>query len=250
MDKEELVNLQLKISEATQVQLDEIDSEIIQPVRELTLKNSEYDQLKNSIEKDGQQQPIIIRKLTDEEKSAKNNGTKYGIIDGHHRFEIAKKLNRKEILAVIDEGEASPVRDMILAMRLNVSSIKMTTIQKGKVLYEILKILGVNSNQETIRDIGQDLFGLRGAMTYRCLRTYKISIGEHTVDKPRENKFDINEIRKLLQKLPDILNDIDNLEESDGKKHIETIESLETQLRNLKKKIAQIGEKNSEIVKD
>ena len=245
MNGENLFNLQLKINEASPIGLDEIDSEIIPSVRELKLSNSEYDQLKNSIEKDGQQQPIIIRKLTDKEQADKNGGATYGIIDGHHRFEIAKALNKKEILAVIDEGLSSSVRDMILAMRFNVSSIKMTTVQKGKVLYEILETLKDSSNKEVMREIGEKLFGLREAMTYRCLRAYKISISEHTVDKPRENKIDISEIHDLLQKLPNNLNDIDNLEKSDGESYIKTIQSIETQLRSLKKKIAQIVDKKN-----
>ena len=82
-------------------------------------------------------------------------------------------------------------------------------------------------------------------MTCRCLRTYKISISEHTVNKPRENKIDISEIHDFIQKLPNDLNDIDNLEKSEGESYIKTIQSTETQLRSLKKKIVQIIDKKN-----
>ena len=96
-----------------------------------------------------------------------------------------------------------------------------------------------------MREIGKKLFGFREAMTCRCLRTYKISISEHTVNKPRENKIDISEIHDFIQKLPNDLNDIDNLEKSEGESYIKTIQSTETQLRSLKKKIVQIIDKKN-----
>ena len=117
-----------------EIRLEEIDTTIIKQIRPVDKESSEYKKLKTAIEKDGQRHPITVRALSDEEKEKTSEGVKYVIIDGHHRYEIAKEMSRKIILAEIDSVESSPERDMILAYRLNESTIKMTTLDKGKVL--------------------------------------------------------------------------------------------------------------------
>lgn len=79
---------------------------------------------------EGQYHPITLRILTDKE-------VVYGIVDGHHRFYIAKERNAKEISAKIidvhkvkssenDENYLDDLecQDIAMALRSNESSIK------------------------------------------------------------------------------------------------------------------------------
>lgn len=238
MDEMNLFGTKLSANTPTKISLSSIDPEIIPAIRELKQNSAEYKQLKQAIEKDGQKQPIIVRKLTDEEKSkTKAEEAEYGIIDGNHRFRIAKELKKENILAIIDTGEVSPIRDMILAMRFNVSSIKMSSLQKGEVIYKIFKSTNTESNKEVIKEIGSKLFGFKAAMTYRCLQKYRISIGEATVEKPRDNNFDVNQIRNLAQGLPE---NMENISADEGLRQLENIKSIEQQLNYLKNEIKSI----------
>ncbi|MBR6012993.1 MAG: ParB-like nuclease domain-containing protein [Selenomonadaceae bacterium] len=231
--------------------LSEIDPKAINLIREIKKKNnSDYKQLKNAIEKDGQQQPIIVRELNDEEKAKLTKGKakkiKYGIIDGHHRYMIAEEMKKDKISAVIDKGESSPIRDSILAMRFNESSIKMTSLQKGKVIYDLLKSMDI-SNKEIIKEIGLQLFGLKAAMTYRCLQKYKISIGEETIEKPRENIFNKSEMDKIYNLLPKDLENLSSISAEEGLKQLENIKLIEQQLKYLKKAISSLEQVKDDI---
>ena len=242
MNEKDLLNVRLSDGTPEEISLDEISLGIIEVIREIKKKNSrDYRQLKNAIEKDGQQQPIILRTLTEEEKTKLSKGKakkiKYGIIDGHHRYMIAEELKQNKILAIIDRGEQSSVRDIILAMRFNESSIKMTSIQKGKVIYDLLKSLK-ESNERIIADIGMKLFGLKSSMTYRCLNNYKKSINEYTVEKPRENKFNRTEVLEICNLLPKDLSDLTDISAEAGLKQLENIKKIEQQLKILKNAIA------------
>lgn len=107
------------------VKLSEIDSEAISSIRKIKKKTSAYKILKYAIEQDGQVNPIVIRALTEDELNNSVSGAKYGIIDGHHRFHIAKDNGKESILAEIDTSSQSDYRDMELALRLNVANINM-----------------------------------------------------------------------------------------------------------------------------
>lgn len=234
MDKKEIFNVQLNCEQAQEIDLGEIDPEIISCIREMSDDSSGYTQLEKSIEKDGQKQPIIIRRLTDEEKE-KTQGKVYGIIDGHHRFIIAQKLHRQNILAIIDDGETSQLRDMILAMRFNEASIKMSAVQKGQVIYEILNLIGEKSSDgKIIEDIGTQIFGLKQAMAYRCVQCYKKAVGMKSIEKPRKNKFDDKKLKSLVKELN---TNIKNFSKEECVTQLSKIKELESQLRFLKKAI-------------
>ena len=121
------------------VKMTEIDSEVISNIRKLKKKSRAYKILEHAIKQDGQLNPILIRQLTDTEKQTAKEGAMYGIIDGHHRYQIALENNQEAILAEIDENPQSDYRDMELALRLNVSNILMSTIEKGEVIYNLIR---------------------------------------------------------------------------------------------------------------
>ena len=208
------------------INISEIDTDIIKMIRPLNTDSDDYKILKAAIEKDGQRHPITVRELTDEEKSKVTTDIKYGIIDGHHRFHIAKELDQITIMAEIDQNEVSHKMDIILAYRLNESTIKMSTLDKGKVLYELLKTESDDStnDRKKLRELGKEVFGIGTAMSYRALQEYKKSIGEETQKKPPKSvtnldfkkfKEQFKESSKLITreiKISDVTNCADRVE--------------------------------------
>ena len=238
MDIKDLSNIKLKVEKVQPIPVKQISAKSIPTIRSVHRKNrADYLQLQKAIEQDGQNQPIIVRKLTDEEKKNEKKNVIYGIIDGHHRFQIAKDLNQEEILAVIDTAKSSKERDAILAMRFNLSSIKMKPVEKGKVISDLLETLGGESNQELVEKIGEEFFGLKKSMTYHCLRCYKKSNGKDTVDKPREKNFDFSKFRDLAQGVPE---NIENISADEGLRQLGNIKIIEQQLKYLKHEIQSI----------
>ena len=84
-------------------------------IRPLNDKSEDYRILENAINEDGQRSPIMIRFLSEEEKQNAHAGAIYGIIDGHHRYHIAQKFNRENIMSKVDDTPSDPVRDAMLA---------------------------------------------------------------------------------------------------------------------------------------
>ena len=84
------------------IPLDKIDDSVITAIRNIKKDDETYKLLESAIKKDGQRHPITVRKLTGEEKEKSNSNAEYGIIDGHHRFSVAKNLGNTEISAEID----------------------------------------------------------------------------------------------------------------------------------------------------
>lgn len=167
------------------ISISEIDENIIDKVRELNECSEAFKILENSIREDNQRHPIILRLLSEDEKRSAKSGTIYGIIDGHHRYKIALDHNKSEILSVVirtnDQTSPDILSDWQLALRLNESSIKMSSEEKGKIIYQLMQKTGKDATA-----IAKELFGIRISMTYHCLNAYKKSIGEPVISKPRK----------------------------------------------------------------
>lgn len=171
------------------VKLSEIDAEAISSIRKIKKKTSAYKILKYAIEQDGQLNPIVIRALTDDELNNSAVGAKYGIIDGHHRYQIAKENGKESILAEIDTSSQSDYRDMELALRLNVANINMSTLEKGAIIYRLIEAGNKNPlDSMDVETIGRNLFGIKASMTYRCLNMYKKANNIPTIERPRSNE--------------------------------------------------------------
>ena len=186
------------------ISLNEIDENIISNIRDVNEHSDSFRILTNSIRADHQRHPITLRKLTEDELHRAKSGAIYGIIDGHHRFRVALKLNQTHISAiVVNSTKPDFLQDLKLALRLNESSLKMSLIEKGKVIYEIAKSTG----REPIC-LAEELFGIKTSMAYRCLNAYKKSIGERVISKPRKTvDFEIKHLKsawKPISKLKEL----------------------------------------------
>lgn len=219
------------------ISVDEIDEEIIPKIREVNVHSDAFKILAHSIKEDHQQHPITLRLLTDAEKVSAKTGAVYGIIDGHHRYRIARKNEQSTIPAFVISGTGDTDSDVIadckLALRLNESSIKMSTKEKGKVLYELAEKTKLN-----VIELAEEIFGIRTSMAYHCLNAYKKSIGEKVVTKPRRPKeFKISSLRsawKSLTKYKDIPTDV-----TESANCFEAIKKLENLLREYKRLLIQ-----------
>lgn len=215
------------------VKLNEIDPQVIIKVRSLKKRDSdEYKSLAKSIENYGQVHPITIRYLTDEEKAKARSGAIYGIIDGHHRFDIALSKQDEDIYAHVETDVTDSNQEIGLAFQLNNSSIRMTPIEKGKVICELQEKSGLD-----IDAIGKDVFGLKSAMAYRCVQRYKQSIDKDFQKKRNVTKeqFNFQNLKESIKQLLKNVKDIDITDVDKCAKQVLLIKEVEKQIRMLKK---------------
>ena len=217
------------ISKVVSILLNQIDGTVIPPIREVDKKSTAYKKLSHAIQKDGQLHPITVRKLTEDER--KDTGAEYGIIDGHHRFAIVEGNNESSILATVVDTpseEDRKYRDTVMAYRMNESSKQMTSVEKGKVIDDLMKI-----TDKEPKEIGEEVFGLKRAMSYRLLNTYRKSLGENTIEKPREMDWD--SFRQALDKIPKTQ---DAINPDIRKSQLNAIKTVQRQLRYLARDLA------------
>lgn len=162
-----------------------------------------------------------------------DTGQLYGIIDGHHRYQVALDTHQEEILADIvpdsDVLETDPFRDLRLAVRLNESATKMTDIEKGKVIYELIRQTGKDAPR-----VAMEIFGVKTSMAYHCLNAYKKSIGETVISKPRRPvDFDRERLAEACLAFHKHTSDPKNVDEYVT--YLDEILTLERELRKYKK---------------
>lgn len=214
------------------IDLAKIDDSIIVGIRNIKKDDESYKLLEGAIKKDQQRHPITVRRLTDEEKAKSNSNAEFGIIDGHHRFKIAQNLGKTEIDAEIDEAEASPVRDLSLALQLNNTSVRMTPVEKGKVIYDLINLYEKMGQKKNAEEIGQEVFGLQTSMAYKCLQDYKRA-NNLTTPKTEtgKSKFSVNSLQDAIKKLPTDENAIKNTDIQNCVDQLNVIRDVESQLR-------------------
>lgn len=185
-------------SNTATVGLDEICPTAIEAtnLREIS-SEEDYNLLKKGIDEDGQQDPIMLRKLTPEEQEKAGTKSKYGILDGHHRYDIAKKNQQQTILAQIDDTERTPEEEKIFAARKNFSRVNMQTWEKGKVIVQLAK-----AKDMKVEDVGAKIFGLKRRMVFICTKAYQ----EHENGTDRKQPvptptYDIQSLRDAWNKL-------------------------------------------------
>lgn len=159
----------------TMLKLSEIDPTVIRNTNlRFKIEEERLNTLRKTIEEDSQRDPITVRKLTEEELKSATDGAIYGIIDGHGRYMVAQEAGRDEILACI-EPYTDDKTDITLAARLNFAHAELKPIEKGKILYMLIRELGEKPTKEKVGEIGDSVFGLAVSSSYRYLRMWKLS---------------------------------------------------------------------------
>ena len=221
-----------ELAKPIMIEIYEINDEVIDSIRAVDKNSEGYKILASSIEKDGQLYPITVRELNADEKAAvMDSKVKYGIIDGHHRFYIAKDSGKKKILANIVSNMNSKINDMILAFKLNNTNLRMTPIQKGEVISKLMKLYEENGNKKSAGEIGEEIFGLKTAMAYRCLQAFKQTVKNNT-STSFSNKCDFNKLNSAFKKLS---TNIDFEDTNQCDEQLNAIKEIESQLRFYKK---------------
>lgn len=236
-----------------EIELKEISPEAIKNIRDLReSKSNPYKVLKKAIERDGQLHPIILRELTKSELENAEEGAKYGIVDGHHRYRIALELKKETILAEIlpnmDNENDMYYRDTSLAFRVNASNIKMNKKDKGKIISDLL-----DKSAKNITEIGKEIFGVGKTAAYDYLMAHRNLTESENNEK--QNDGNLNTIkdtrgRKVKELEMDTLlaawEILPKTEKEYTKKdfpfesrlkYAKAIRTIETQLRKLRKHV-------------
>ena len=223
--------------EAQMIEMYKIDPEAISSIRPVDEESESFKVLNEVIRQDTQKYPIIIRRITDEDRKNRNikDGAEFGIIDGQHRFRIAQKNGKTEILASINDEEIPPMstrkmEDVKIALRMN-TGIPLTIVQKGKIIYEM-------SNGKDIAEIGEELFGIATAMAYRCVQAYKVENNIKTSAKARNKvvtEKKLTDLGDIWNQIPRYESDIDFNDIGKSVEQLDMIEKLEHRLGAVKR---------------
>jgi ParB-like chromosome segregation protein Spo0J len=108
-------------SSSTNIKINPEYSNLVHP-----LSNLEYESLKNSIKKDGLHYPIIVN-------------LKVEILDGHHRYTIAKELEIIPIKYEIKNFE-DPIAEKGFVIDINLKRRQFNDFQKYELIYSLEKI--------------------------------------------------------------------------------------------------------------
>ncbi|MCQ1534677.1 ParB/RepB/Spo0J family partition protein [Methanosarcina sp. KYL-1] len=106
------------------------------------LEPEQFDELKKSLEVDGQWDPIIVRP----------KGDGYELISGHRRVQASKELGWTEIEATVKDVD--DIEALFLALKTNIIRQDMSEREQGKVLHRITQEFGI-SGPELARKIGK-----------------------------------------------------------------------------------------------
>ena len=121
---------------------------------------------------------------------------------------------------------------MTLALQLNNTSIRMTPVEKGKVIYDLINLYKDMGQKKNAEEIGQEVFGLQTSMAYKCLQDYKRA--NHLTTPKSEtskSKFSINSLQDAIKSLPTDENAITNANVQDCVNQLNVIRAVESQLR-------------------
>lgn len=229
------------------IELDKISPSAIPLIRPLKPTDSEeYRKLAASIQRDGQKSPIHVRRLTDEERATVAEGVEFGIIDGHHRYDIAKNTKGiTTIEAIIQESGGNSIAldvnpnlksyiyDVKMAFQLNDTNIPMSNIEKGAIMRQVMEVTGLKADV-----VGNLLFNVKSAMSYRYVQDYEKSIESQPVaqETPAVSlPYSQKDFTALLKSVPKSEKDIDLSNTEAAGKQLHAIRKLEEQLKALKK---------------
>ena len=222
------------------IPIEKISPTAIKRIRSVNENSNAFRELREAVRADGQHYPIIIRKLTEEERSQEgiSSEKEYGILDGHHRYEIAAFDRKKEILASVldydtpNDTVERKIADTRIALIMN-ANVPMTALQKGKVLFELSE-----STDKNVVELGERIFGIKASMSYHYVNRYKKQKNIRTVVKRREHAIDaqlLNDLSDSWNQIPHELSEFDFDDASKCMSQIDKIKVLKDKLNVIEK---------------
>lgn len=141
-----------------------------QPYR---IQQEKVDRIAESIQENGQFQPIIIRKVS-------GNQQKYEILAGHHRYLALKQLEHQCCNAVIVECDDEKAYRIVAES--NTPSGEFLPSEQGEIYVEYMKMRGKANEEKTAQEIASK-FGVGKRSLYRYIQITKLAVGLiHAID--------------------------------------------------------------------
>ena len=223
----------MKSNQIQAIKLTEIDPEAISAanLRKIT-EDEQFKLLCEQIKNEGQRNPIIVRELRVGESN--QSETKYGILDGHHRYSALKTLNFETVNCIKVESD-SDTEDLIKAATYNLSHKNLEMWEIGKILVELQQL-----KQEKF-EVTAKRFGFARSTAFKYRKEYFKHLSP--TDKPEKNskisaEYDYETLTERIQELnqePNTTLECQN--------HLENIKYIEALLTDYKKKLkSQISE--------
>lgn len=184
--------------------------------------------------------PILIRELTADEKKESATEAKYGIIDGHTRFEAMKLLKKDSIRVEI----LNDIDDKTISIISNFSKADMVELDKAKLVYDM------NQNRESYQQIANKI-GISksyAAKLGKMWERYILSTDEKNLSL--ENTELLENIEKIEEKTysasKNYINDIENYKSKPTSEKVKTIEKMKEYAKDILK-LANYYESKSDI---
>jgi ParB/RepB/Spo0J family partition protein len=223
----------MKTTEVKTINLTEIDSNAITKanLREVT-EDDKFDLLCEQINSEGQRNPIVVRELREEESTQPE--AKYGILDGHHRYQALQSLNFETINAVIVESD-NDTDDLIKAATYNLSQKNLEMWEIGKILVELNELTGKKI------DVVAKGFGIARSTAFKYRKEYLKHL--NPTDRPAKPakilaEYDYETLTDYVQELNQEPNNA-----LECQNHLDNIDYIKALLSDHKKKLkAQLTE--------
>jgi len=166
------------------------------------------EQLVKRIKEEGFLQPILLRNIK------KENGYKYEIMDGEHRFIAAEKIGNYEELPAIILDKNLP-EAMIATINMNKLRGEVDVLKLAEVFHQLHKTYSIEELEEKLGYNTEEQAGLENLLQYDFGQ-----LGDKEVLPNEENKDKIQEFKlmlttkqmKILNKAIDVANKEDNTE--------------------------------------
>lgn len=217
----------MKSNQIKTIKLTEIDPTAITTanLREVT-EDDKFKFLCDQIKNEGQRNPIVIRKLRKNESTQPE--TKYGILDGHHRYSALLSLNFETANCIEVESD-NDTEDLIKAAAYNLSHKNLEMWEIGKILVELQE-----RTKEKLEVVAQR-FNIARSTAFKYKKEYSkhMSPASKTEKPPKIlAKYDYKTLTDYIQKLsqkPGTSTECQN--------HLDQINHIEALLSDYKKKL-------------
>ena len=155
----------MKSNQIQAIKLTDIDPEAISAanLRKIT-EDEQFKLLCEQIKNAGQRNPIIVRELRVGESN--QSETKYGILDGHHRFSALKCLEY-ETIDVIEIETEDATDELVNAAFYNMNHKELNSWEKRKILVELEEL-----TDEKLEDIAARYFSIARSTAFKYKKAY------------------------------------------------------------------------------
>ena len=147
----EIYHHEVKLVKASEIRLNDYNPNVVSP--------GLLDELEKRIREEGFLQPVLLRRIEPQD------GKKYEMIDGEHRYEVAvNRIGYKELPAVIVDKDLPNA--MIATINMNKLRGEFDTLKLAEVIHELHKTYSLEELETKVGYTEEELTGLEDLLEF------------------------------------------------------------------------------------